>query len=298
MRLNRVAKAQEFVRKFPLKGFLFQAPQALYTVTKELTGTGYGLVLGSIEGFKSDVVWAVLRGNPLEKTRINGPPPSDLLGKAYRYLLQAPFQYFRGADLSYDDHWLLSAADAVATRIIQEATPVADLDERWAVAKDSPLIDFEPWHPASLELFAELGLDWRAPQAPPISGMDDNASYFDVLGEVLAGYPVMIEEARADFPATTAATALQLIINENGLDVLNYLAGGDAGVVPVFEPEELTFARLFEAGIFPPADTPGDLLGVFLERALELARALGLDLPGPRELRTVATEFGWPSQPG
>lgn len=281
------------MRKFPLRGFIWQAPQALYTVTKELTGTGYGLVLGSIEGFKADVFWGTLRGYGGAKVRVQGPPPSDLLGKAHRYLLQPAFQYWRGGRLSYEDHWLLAAADAVAIRVVQESGPVGDLSDRWAVAQNLPLIDFVPWHPATRAVLAQGGVDPDGPQRGPIDELGSNATYGEALAGILAGWPQFVEEASMDFPASTAATALELVIDESGRDVIDWLNDGDAGITPVFDPEEMILARMFEYGIFPPAAVSADQLDWFFQRAGEIAAAGGRDLPGRGEMISAAEEvFG------
>jgi hypothetical protein len=58
----------------------------------------------------------------------------------------------------------------------------------------------------------------------------------------------------------------------------------------VFDPEELTLARMFEYGIFPPAWSEFSLMGDFIQRSLDFAIAAGRDLPGPIEMRSAAVE--------
>ena len=273
--------------RFPLFSFLLQGGQALKTVT------GYGLSLGAIEGFKTDVTWAILRGNPLQKVRIQGPPPSDYLGKATRYLLQPAYHYWVGDALSFEDHYLLAAADVAATRIVQESGPLGDLPERWQVASRAPIAAVSAWHPATLQVAGEVGLRLDVENVDEAAAGFSDGSYGSVLAKLLEGFPRWIETVAGEFPQTVAAMALQAVIADGGAEVLNYLSEGEGAVTPIFDPEEISFARMWEYGVFPPGVPDGEQVTVMIERSLEIARSGGRDLPTRADLEQAILEvFG------
>jgi hypothetical protein len=252
--------------------------------------TGYGLILGTVEGFKSDVLWSVIRGNPFGRSRIVGPPPSDALGKAYRYLAQPAWHYFHAQGFSYEDHWLLTAADVVATGLIREAGGLDVLPERWATVTDTPLLDIEPWNPATRQTLTELSIDVSLSTGPPIGGLPDLATYGDVLTTIIARFPDWIKEASEDFPLSASANLFQLVMSDGGEAVLDDLNDGDAQISPVFEPEEIVWGRMWEFGVFPPDEDGIDSLEWFIARSLAIAAGGGHELPSRSEMILAAQE--------
>lgn len=286
-RLGRVANAAKFMSKFPLRGFILQGGQALQTLT------GYGVALGALEGLKTDITWAILRGNPLAKVRIVGPPPSDIFGKATRYLLQPAYHYFAGDVFTFEEHLLLSSADAVASMVVRDSGPMGDLPDRWAVAQNSPVIGFEAWHPATLEVVSELGLSPVA--TDDVLFMDSSVppTYGGVTEALIRGFPDWIVRVAGEFPRTSSATWLAQLIAASGQETLNYLSEGEGQVSPIYTPSELAFARMFEYGLFPPGQVEGQQMNLAIERSLEIAAAVGREYPGREDLEEALLEvFG------
>lgn len=272
------------MEKFPWRSFFIQAPQALYSIT------GYGLVLGGIMGFTVDAFWGVIRSPFNGFPTIIGPPPSDPVGKAARYVAQPAIHMLGGAALSYEDHWLLAAADAVAIQILAGAASASVLDDRLGVIAESPLIRFEPWHPATVAALAALGVDRSSAKAHAVPGLPELATYGDVLSLVGQQYPQFLQEARVDFPPTLSATSLAMMVADSGDSILRWGAGGEAAVSPTFEIDELIFARMFEYGVFPPDDFELVSMDRFFERSYAIARASGHNLPNRAEMILAAVE--------
>jgi hypothetical protein len=264
--------------------FALQAPQATYTLT------GYGVVLGGIMGALSDAAWALLRVNEGKGVKVIGPPPTDPLGKALRYLTEPSPHVAGGAVLSYEDHWLLLAADVISMGLVMENFSPAALLEREEFYSSSEVLEYEPWKPESRVALSELG--WRPgmTSAPAISGLSERPTYLEVSRRLAADLPRWVAEIARDFPATYSATWFGVVFNELGAAVLNWLSETPGNVRPVFDADEMAVARLFEFGVKPPAFVEGDSWLLYTERARELAAAAGRDFPGPVEVKAAAVD--------
>jgi hypothetical protein len=102
-----------------------------------------------------------------------------------------------------------------------------------------------------------------------------------------------LKVARADFPRSSSATYLQIAIAQNGRAVFDWLMDGDAGMVPVFDPWEIAFARQFETGVFPPITPSPEQVDYYITRSLEIAAGSGREFPSGGDLRSAIAEvFG------
>lgn len=289
LRQYGLSRAAEFVEKFPWRGFLWQAPQALYSLT------GYGVILGTGMGALTDLFWGAVRAPFSGLPRVQLPVADDPIMKAARYISQAPYHLFHGQVLSYEDHWLLALADAAAITILSGAFPAAILNDRIGDFAASPEIQFRPWNAATLQVLGELGIDPDAEQVPVIPGMTAQSSYAEILSAIARNFPNWLQTVQREFPATVSASAFAKTLSDAGRDFFRWSLDGVEGLQPIFEPEELAFARLFEYGIFPDHDLAPEEIDVFLQRALEISFAGGRDLPARSDLIAAANEVwgGW-----
>lgn len=278
------AATRNFLRAFPWFSFLTQAPQALYSLT------GYGLIFGSLMGFATDLFWGVVRAPVSGAPRIILPPADDVLGKAARYLTTPPWHWFNAAALSYEDHWLLLLADVMATQVVMQHFAAGFLDDRLEVLAGAPVIEFEPWHPATRSVLGDLGVDVQGAYDLPMGGLSPVPTYGEVLGRIGERFELTLREMQQDFPRVFSAQGFAWLLSTAGQDVWDWFDGGSSGFAPIFEPEELAFARLFEFGIFPPEPVEAELIELFLQRSLAIARAAGREFPGRSELMIAANE--------
>jgi hypothetical protein len=260
-----IGRAERFLLKFPWRSFLIQAPQALNSLTP------YGLQLGTIMGAMSDLTWALIRAPWNGLPQIKGPPPSDPLSKAARYLSTPPWHYYHSALFTYEEHWMLSAADVIATGLLmQSETPYA-LGAREMLLADTPVPDVEVWHPETAAIIAAEGFNPGQRQRPPTADLPAGATYGQTMQHIGAHFPTWLENVRLDFPASDDATALMLMLAQNGQAVLDWYAPPGADIAPVFSFEELTIAHSFQYNIFPPQDATPMQVAYYLQRCAEIA---------------------------
>jgi hypothetical protein len=283
-RRYRIDRAAQFLTKFPWFSFLMQAPQALYSLT------GYGVILGSVMGFATDLLWGAIQLPFGGGIQFNAPPASDPIMKAARYVSQPAYHYHHGEMFSYEDHWLLLAADIVATGILMQAYSATDLLPRLDTIVQAKVLPWEPWYPATMEALYSEGWQPGAGQVAPILGMSEQPTYLEAMQTIGAGFPRWMQNVRLDFPASYSTTAFQLALFGAGHDVLTWANGGDDAFVPVYEPEEIAVARLFEYGIFPPDDVELEQVELYVTRSLEIAQALGRKYPARSDVLAAAAE--------
>lgn len=281
-----LTRAKSFLGKFPWLAFILQAPQAAYTLT------GYGVVLGAFMGLVTDVIWTPVRLFQGKKIRIDTWVPAAEIEKAGRLLSQPAYEMGQSQGLSYEDHWLLLAARIVAMRILMEAAPAVSIEPRVDLMLDSPVIDYEPWYPPTIEALRAEGWQPGTPQLPPIAGLTAESTYRQTLERISGGFEDWLFAIQRDFPRGRGSGAFVAALSEAGEDFFNWANDGEASIKPVFEPEELAIARMFEVGIVPNTDPGPELVEQFLERAFQLARAMGRDIPGRWEWDQVRQEFG------
>lgn len=283
-RSKSAVRVADFVRKFPWKSFLIQAPQ----VTADMWGVG--LQLGGIMGVMADVIYAPIRLLQGESVVVRLPPPSDPLGKALNYLNGGSTHLAGGGWLSYEDHWLLLAADVVATTIVMQNFSALEFERHIDTWLPSKIVYHEPWLPATREVLFENGWIEGGPYHPPYAGFGPDTTYAQLMEEEARRFPAFLQEARLDFPAKTHASVFQLVAADLAEELLTWGTGTDRIGKDVFEPKELAFARLFEAGVFPPGETGNEVMDFMLDRSLEISRALGRELPARFDLQQAAIE--------
>jgi hypothetical protein len=284
LRKYALDRAGQFLRKFPLKGFLIQAPQALYTLT------GYGVILGTVMGMVTDTLYAVIRAPFSGAPQIFAPPPSDPVMKAARYIVQPPYHYTHGQLFTQEEHLLLLQADIVASWVLRENFTVGQIGDRIDDFLDSPVIDFQPWHPDSIRVLKETGWTAGSLSDQPVPGLSATSTYRETLNVLTERFEGWIQTIVGEYNNTAMAEYFFQTLLELGEQNLTWLNEGDKATRPIYFPEELAIARLFEYSIFPPVDPePGDL-GVYAARALALAQAAGKELPGFEEVRAAVIE--------
>lgn len=273
--------------KFPWLSFLIQAPQALENLT------GYGMILGAYMGFLTDVTWAAIRAPVAGFPRIVGPPPSDPIMKAVRYMSQPPFHYRQSQLIHRDDHQLLLAADMVASWLLRENFSVNVLTDRIAAIDRSPVIQYEPWHPGTIEVLRADGWAPGMVQRPPVVGLDEFSTYEDVLGRIVLGFGDWFRTFAVEPGNEGLGLWFPQTLSDAGQENLIWLNGGENPASPEFSPAELLIAHLFDWGIFPPGNPTPAKVGEFIDRALGMAAAVGRTFPGPRQAREAMVEvFG------
>jgi len=284
LRAKSAVRVAEFVAKFPLKSFLLQAPQ----VTADIWGTG--IQLGSIMGAMADGIYAAGRALTGASVTVRGPPPSDAVSKALNYLGSPMLHHAAGGFFSYEDHWLLLAADVVAMTLVMDNLSPAVFEERGVALLDVPVVMQEPWHPATRAVLSGLGWSPGVDYRSVLDEGEHRTTYRELIVNYAARFPKYLEEIRVDFPASSSATVYANVLAEITERVLTWGTGQESIGKDVFEPEEYTLARMFEAGVFPPPDGDGDMLDWYIQRALEIGRAGGHDLPARGDLILAARE--------
>lgn len=276
--------ASDFLVKTPWLSVLLQGGQ----VAADLWGVG--LQLGGVMGFVSDTMWGWVRRNEGNGVVFRGPPPSDILGKAIRFLTSIPAQWTGGDWLSYEDHWLLLAAQVVATDVVMQnftADQFGASIDQWI---DGGAVYHEPWYPATVEMLRSKGWAPQAEYSPPHEGLNFRSTNREILEREAELFPRFLQAARADFPASTSAWAFQYLAAELCQRFLSWGTGKDSAGVPVFDPEEYVFARMFEWGVLPPPPSGREAIELMIERALQIARANGEELPRLATMRAAANE--------
>lgn len=276
-----VAGALSKVRLLP---FVLQAGQAVQSLT------GYGLVLGSIMGGVTDLGWGVVQLARGKSLKISGPPPSDIVGKAVRYLQQGAYHMFHGQMFSFEEHLLLAAADVVATQVVAASEAVSGKEYRVDAVYNTPAIQFEPWTDETRAGLDAIGIDYTAEQVEPFPDAPAGATYGDLIQIGASGVEAWWQAVAVEFPKNQAATLCAYLQSEAGRDVLDWLNGVPGSVHPVYSPQEYAFARMFEAGVFPWAAPVPQMVTDFADRAVELAGAGGNKIPGRAEIITALDE--------
>ena len=292
-----VNRALKFLQKFPLYGFVLQAPQALFTVTKDiLGGPGYGVLPGPIMGMLSDTFWALLRSERGTVVRFNTPPPADFVSKAFRFLSHPPYHHGAGQAFSLEDHLMLSAATNIASQVAALIPVTDDMAERAELLFYSQTPQYTPWTESSLEIALSEG--WRddlEPRDLVLPGVV-GPTYGDVLKELTVGWYDVEQALSAEWGGSTLGTINSMLVYEAGDRILNWLNGEEQMFKPRFSQMEKAFARQFEYGIFPPEQMLNVTLEQYLTTAQGYATVRGAGSVSITDLQTTREQF-FPTAP-
>jgi len=195
-----------------------------------------------------------------------------------------------GAFFSYEDHWLLLAADVVALRIVMERSNPAIFEQRGMELLDYPVIMQEPWHPATRAALAEVGWSEGIDYRTVLDTGEHRTTYREVIADYMNRFPKYLEEIRVEFPASASATMYANAFAEICEALLTWGTGYESIGKDIFEPQELALARFFEYGIFPPLGTEDQVIDWMIQRSIEIARGAGRDLPTRGEMILAANE--------
>lgn len=284
--------AAKFLAKFPLWGFILQAPQALFTVTRDILGMpGYGVLPGPIMGLLSDAFWGTIKaasGNPV---RINLPPPTDIASKAFRFLSHPAIHHGLHQAFSLEDHMLLSAATSVASQIVDLIPMTPDIPQRADLLATSQVPQFTPWTESSLEVALDLG--WQPDQEPRnlILPGQTAPTYGAVLQQITLDWLTVEENLAAEYGAATAGTINSMLVYESGNRILDWLNEGEPAAKPRFTEMEKTFARQFEHQLFPPEAIHPHSLELYLQAAIDKARGRGSEQVNEPDLRRTLEDL-------
>lgn len=281
----RLTRASKFLSKFPWFSFLMQAPQALYSLT------GYGVILGSVMSLATDLFWAPLQLLRGKSVQVRGIPSEDPIFKAARYQAQPAYHYAHGQLFTYEDHWLLLAADIVSMGLLMQSFTVESIGDKDDFLAAQPVPDFVPWHPQSRAGLQAVGIDPDQPQAEPFPDVAPGATYLEVNQAIGRGFPRWLETVAGEFPRTFSTHWFMLALFHLGAEAIDWFNGSVGTTAPVYDPEEIIIARLYEIGVLPRGDLPPEVLGMVIDRSLELAHAAGRELPLNSEIREAVGEF-------
>jgi hypothetical protein len=285
-------RAQKFLEKFPLWGFVIQAPQALFTVTRDILGLpGYGVLPGPIMGFLSDSFWGAIRAAGGAPVKFNLPPPADISGKAFRFLSHPAYHHGAGQAFSLEDHLMLSAATSIASQVAALLPMTDDMAERGELLLTTPVPQFTPWTESSLEIALDEGwspdLDARDVTLPEVVA----PTYGQVLRQLTLDWFSVEEALSLEHGSTTAGTVHSMLVYESGNRIFDWLNGGDPFAKPLFSEMEQTFARQFEYQVFPPAEMSQATLELYLMSAFETAQARGAGQVSITDLERTRDQF-------
>lgn len=314
-RLGLLNRARFFLDKFPFLSFLLQAPQALFTTTKWLAdkyktvpqddrpwyvpNAGYGLILGPVMGFISEVLWADLAKAAGAPVTFRGPPPADPVGKATRYLSQMPYHMSMAHAYSKDDLALLATADAAAVAILARTSDRDILRSRAAQLHKIGAAQFAPWTESALTILIRNGYDPGVELKQPLPAGLGGTTYGTALEYIASQAPNNYLTWRDTFRGDTVGTFLDMIMAEAGEDIFTELTDDDDPIKPIFTDLELAFSRQFEFQVFPPYTPTGVHMEAALERAIAIARSSGLHQASQASLRQAFNEYfqGWKGDP-
>lgn len=306
-RLGLLKRGRTFLATFPWMGFLIQSPQALFTTTGWLAdrykdtpvddrpwyvpNAGYGIILGPAMGMMNDLVWGTLAKAAGASVTFRGPPPADPVGKATRYLSQPPYHLAFPHAYSRDDLAMLAVADAAAVKILAKTSDRNVLRTRARELNKIGAPQFAPWTESALSVLIANGYDLTTEQKQPLPAGFGGTTYGTALEWIATQAPNAYNTWADTFRGESLGTFLDMVMAEAGEDIFTELTDDDDPIKPIFTSTELAFARQFEFNVFPPYTPSPQHLGVALERAIDLARNLGLNQATQASLRQAFNEF-------
>ena len=291
-RLNLLARAQNFTKRFPWLAFLFQAPQALQTVTGWiLGGPGYGILPGPIMGLISDLFWGGLQSAAGNRVQINAPPPADLGSKSARLLSQPAYHHAAHQAFSLEDHLMLDAALSIATQVVALLPMTEDIPDRAELLRVSQIAEYTPWTESSMTVALSEGWTPDLESRDPVSPDLGTPTYEQIMRQLtLDWYSVELALSR-EWAGATLGTINSMLIYESGDRIFSWLNGDVPMWDPVFSDAEKTFARQFEHQTFAPADITAPGLAEYLTAAFQRAEARGANAVSQSDLAITLSEF-------
>ena len=268
-------------------GFALQAPQALESLT------GYGLVLGSVMGTVSNVVWSIPRILSGDKIVWRGPPSADPLSKAFNYLTGDIFVHNARDILTPEEHaTLILAHNAALSIVFASGTPLNM--ERSSQIQNIPVITGEPWELSTLEMLEEEGVDLREDIDAfcPIK----NPTYDQIIQEAIREYPNWSKTIRNIIPEDKYdwwSTVYQ-VYTEASFDSIEAVTGVPQEEFTEEDPRIKACQELASLDIMPLIPPSDEQLRKILEIALIKAQARHTVFPTGQDWKTSIEEICGP----
>ncbi|KKN21897.1 hypothetical protein LCGC14_0920830 [marine sediment metagenome] len=279
-----VQRPAQFFKKFPWLGFLIQAPQALQYLT------GYGVTLGTVMGFLTDLMWAPVRLAQGSRVTFVGPPPDDITGKAARYLSQPATHNLHNQMYSFDDHLLLTAADSVALQVMTAAVSKNLLASREDVIAAQPVTIYDPWNPTSLEVAEDFGWNPSDPPGYPIPTSTGEPSMLEAIATINNGLIPWVATMKTSAPQTLLGQFWMEMVGDAGETFMEWIHDSPTDYRVEFAPEVDLILALIENGIFPRAQLPPQDWIILNKRAREIAASKGQDNLTPDTLNQALND--------
>lgn len=265
----RIRRVERWLSRTSWFGFALEAGQVLESLT------GYGLSLGSIMGFMSDAMWGGIRALQGKQVRFVGPPPSDPLGKAYRYMSTSHVIPFLSDEVDNAGMNMMLAAENVARTIIRTQANPEILNERAPAAEETEVPVFEPWDPVSRAALLENGIDPEGPIRPPWYGDEPNPRYIDIYNQVADMESEFTWYRREAYGPTDEGTIAKMLYHEAGEQSMDIIHGEEGILEPAYSDVEIVTQKTIEYGIYPPDGTPKDQFEIYAGYVMRASRADG-----------------------
>lgn len=254
-RAKRISRAAEWMTRTRWFPFLLQAGQASETLT------GYGLRLGPIMGTASDSIWGAIRYAEGKQVRIVGPPPSDPISKAARFLSQGFLKTQLSQEISQDDKEYLNLAEALAARMIMDETISTPIDDRADDLGTTECAIYEPWHPVSREVLAAEEIDPSGDLR--IFNKDGilKPTYQESVYTASRWHRFWEAEQAVYHQFNDAGSIHQMVQDQAGSDAWDWMLREPGTVSDAWDPINLVITTAIELSVYPPPGVvPGRVL--------------------------------------
>lgn len=250
-RAGRLTAASAFLSsKFPWLPFAIQGGQVLYNYT------GYGLQLGVIMGGVTDSVWSLYRRAQGTDVRIVGPPPSDPVSKAGRYLSQSWLAPYVAPFLSEEEVKLVVGAEAAAMSWLYDPLGLAQKGQQLETYGNMGFPGFGVWSDESRD--ALLGEGYSEAE------LDERPSWYDAFipdmfsatRQAIAHDSNLDSTLAEKLPPTSESAAVQTLYEGAVTDIWDVYAETLDAIDPLETPWERLLARTYHENSFPPWDVP------------------------------------------
>lgn len=273
-RKANIRRADDFLNgKTNKLGFILDAGQVLQNFT------GYGIALGSVEGFVQDSFWSAIRDPSGRRTEIRGPPSEDPTSQAAEFLATSSFDSMTRGEISLDDHLLVLAARSIATQIITETrSPGPGRLEAGGVA-EQPVPVRRPYKASVRAGLRDAGIDPDGPIRPPSLSDKPEPTFADHIPPKIARRDEFPQMAKDGWGGRDEGAIAQLLYNEAGEDAMAWLNGGSVGWWYELIDAEWSGMRMIECGCWPNTWLDPESVRLFLIEALDIANGFGRENP-------------------